>query len=367
MKVLILANFQLGIYRFRMEIIRGLKEKGHEVYLSVPPDAYTTEIEASGAKVIDDNYLQRRGMNPLSDIKLYKHYRRLINDIKPDAVLTFTVKPNVYGGYACQKSHIPYVSCVTGLGTAVENGGILQKITLTLTKIGLKGASRVFFENTSNRDYIVDHGIVNKERTVVVSGAGVNLEAHGYEDYPENEDPIILSMVGRVMKDKGIDEYLYAAEEIKKTRKDVVFRVVGDFDENYESIIKEKNDAGVIEYLGLVQDVHSIMKESHAIVHPSYHEGMSNVLLEGAAAGRPLIASNVPGCKEAYDEGVSGIGFDIKSGDALIKAIEQFLSLSHKEKEEMGIAGRRKMEKEFDRQKVVNKYIEELEKANGTV
>lgn len=358
MKVLVLSNFGMGLFKFRKELLEELIKQGHEVFVSLPNDDYVKLLENLGCEYLESN-VDRRGTNPLADMKLLFSYINIINKIKPDIVLTYTIKPNVYGGIACRITKIPYLPNITGLGTAVENEGIMQKITLNLYKIALKSAKCVFFQNEPNRKFFINRGIINGE-SKVIPGSGVNLDQHCYEEYPKDKDNIRFLFVGRIMKAKGIDELLEAARQTKVSYKNVEFHLVGFCEEGYSEELKELNELGIIHYHGQQDDVHKFIKDSHATILPSYHEGTSNILLESASTGRPIIASNVTGCIETFDDGVSGIGFEVKSVNALIIAIQQFLDLSYENKKQMGIVGRKKMELEYDRKIVINAYLEKI-------
>lgn len=358
MRILILSNFGMGLYKFRKELLQELIKHGHEVFVSLPNDDYVPLLENLGCEYIESN-VDRRGTNPLADMKLLFSYIKIINKTKPDIVLTYTIKPNVYGGIACRITKTPYLPNITGLGTAVENKGLIQKITLYLYKIALKNPECIFFQNESNRQFFIERGII-KNKSKVIPGSGVNLDQHCYEEYPNNKGNIRLLFIGRIMKAKGIDELLKAAKEIKESQKNVEFHIVGFCEEGYLEELRELNDSGIIHYHGQQDDVHKFIKDSHATILPSYHEGTSNVLLESASTGRPILASNVTGCKETFDAGISGIGFEVKSVKALISAIQQFLDLPHDNKKQMGIAGRKKMEQEYDRKIVTNAYLEQI-------
>lgn len=359
-KVMIFANNDVGLYNFRKELLERLIRDGNQVYCSLPFGEKTSLLSDLGCECIDTK-ISRHGTNPIEDLKLFFKYLKLLSEVKPDTVLTYTIKPNVYGGLACAFKKIPYIANITGLGTAIENGGLMRKLTLFLYRIGLKKAETVFFQNSANRDFMVSKKIV-KVKNELLPGSGVNLETNCYEPYPANDDNVIFLIIGRIMKAKGTDEILEAAKEIKKEHPNVIFRFIGSYDGDYKQKIEEAVDNGTVEYIGVQSDVHSFIKESHATLHASYHEGMSNVLLETAASGRPIIATDVPGCKETYDNGISGIAFKPKDTADLIRAVKEFLLLTHEQKEQMGKAGRLKIEKEFDRNIIVNKYVEIIKK-----
>lgn len=360
MKVLILANFGMGLYNFRKELLEKLIEQNYKVYISLPNDEYVPKLIKLGCKFIDTN-LDRRGTNPFSDFKLLLEYIKIIKDVEPDVVLTYTIKPNVYGGIACRITNTLYITNITGLGTSVENKGLIQKITLMLYRLGLKNASCVFFQNEDNQNFFNDKGIVNG-RVKLIPGSGVNLLQHKYEVYPENTGIIKFLFIGRIMKAKGIEELLEAALIVKKEFSNVQFELIGGIEEDYVNKLREFDMAGIVKYNGQQDDVHSFIKKFHAVILPSYHEGMANVLLESASSGRPVLASRIPGCMETFEQGVTGIGFNVKSVDSLVNAIKKFIKLPYGQKKKMGIAGRRKMEKEFDRNIVVDSYIKEIER-----
>ena len=358
MKVLVLSNFGMGLYKFRKELLEELIKKGYEVFISLPNDEYVPLLENLGCKYIESN-VDRRGANPIVDMNLLFFYINIINKIKPDIVLTYTIKPNLYGGIACRITKTPYLPNITGLGSALENEGFKQKIALKLYKIALIDAECIFFQNEPNRQFFIDRRIITN-KSKVIPGSGVNLEQHCYEEYPNDKNKICFLFAGRIMKEKGIDELLEAARQIKLIYENVEFHLVGFCEEEYSEKLRELNDSGIINYHGKQDDVHNFIKEAHATILPSYHEGISNVLLESASTGRPILASNVTGCKETFDDGISGIGFEVKSVKALVNAIQQFLDLPHEKKKEMGIAGRKKMEQEYDRKNVINAYLEEI-------
>lgn len=360
MKVLILANNDVGLFKFRKELLNKLVEH-HNVYVSVPDGDFIDEISSMGCRVKINKLLERRGTNPLKDLKLFRHYCQIIHTIQPHIVFTYTIKPNVYGGMACTIYHVPYVANITGLGSAVVNGGPLQKVTLLLYRLGLKKARKVFFQNNENKDFMLRHGVTTGSYDVL-PGSGVNVQEHYYVDYPADNGEMIFSTIGRIMKDKGIDEVLSAAEVLKKKYPYCKFRLIGSFDEQYEEKVKKYQSNGVIEYIGQQKDIRPFLAESHAVIHASYHEGMSNVLLESASTGRPVIASDIPGCREIYEEGVSGIGFKPQNTEDLVRALIQFINLSYDVRKEMGKAGRKKIEKEFDRRIVVNAYQKEIDR-----
>lgn len=358
MRVLILANYDMGLYKFRRELLETLI-KEYEVFFCVPDGEYVERIKTLGCKYVPCGLLDRHGTNPLKELQLLRYYQKLLKDICPDVVLTYTIKPNVYGGMACAKANVPYIANITGLGGAIENPGMLQKTALQLYRIGLKKAQVVFFQNESNLRFFTEHNIF-LGKTELLPGSGVNTDYHAFVPYIESAQDLVFSTVGRIMRDKGCMELVEAARRVKQKYPEVRFLMIGFFDENCPTELRDAIESGVVEHIDTQQDVRPFYAGSHAIIHPSYHEGMSNALLEAAATGRPVIASNIPGCRETFDEGISGIGFEPQNAEDLVHAIESFIALSHEQRAAMGRAGREKMEREFGRQIVVDAYMREI-------
>ncbi len=357
MKILILANNDIGLYKFRKELLETLLI-GNEVHISLPYGEFVDNMVDMGC-VYHNVEFNRHGTNPIKELGQISYYKKLIKKILPDVVLTYTIKPNIYGGMACSALKVPYFCNITGLGTAIENPGIMQKISLFLYRFGLRKARKVFFQNQHNLDFMLEHKVV-KSQYHLLPGSGVNLQNFLVAEYPKNDDMINFLFIGRVMKDKGIDEFLETAKQIKSKYPHTQFDIVGAFDGDYEQVINEAVNDGYITYHGLQSDVKPFIKNAHCIVLPSYHEGMANVLLEAAASGRPVIATDVPGCRETFDEGISGFGCKAKSTESLIEAVEKFINIPYEQKEKMGIEGRKKVEKQFDRQIVIDTYLKEI-------
>ncbi len=355
--VLIISNVTGGLYSFRKELIEQLAKDNRVVILS-SFSGREEELRAFGCELIETKF-NRHGKNPLQELKLISLYKKYIREIKPDIVLTYTIKPNIYGGMACADLKIPYVANITGLGTAVENPGPMQKLTITLYRIGLRKAQKVFFQNEENRRFMLKHKII-KSNYDLIPGSGVNLEQYNVLDYPD-DDTVNFTFIARIMKEKGIDQYLDAAKYIKNKYPNTQFHVCGNCEQAYESTLKELNDNGTIIYHGRIKDIAGMHKISSCTIHPTYYpEGMSNVLLESCACGRPIITTDRAGCREIVDDGVNGYVVRQKDSQDLIEKVEKFLKLSVDERKAMGLAGRAKVEKEFDRKIVIHKYLEEV-------
>lgn len=358
-KILILANSSSGVYDFRRELIQALMQKGFEVATSNPDQDKTAELDQIGCKVITTE-IDRRGINPVRDLGLITRYRKLIKNEKPDLVITYTIKPNIYGGFVCRVLKIPYAANITGLGTAFENDGFLKKLVTFLYKVALKRAKVVFFENSANRQIFIDLGIIEKDKTKVLNGAGVNLEHFQYIDYPPDGDAFKFLFVGRLMKEKGVDELFSAMKRLLEEGEKCSLMVLGRYEEGYDNQVKQYQNDGWLEYYGYQPDVRPFIAKSHCFVLPSYHEGMANTNLECAASGRPVITSNIPGCKEAVIKNVSGLLCEPKDVDSLYMAMNRIVCLDREERERMGRLGRAHMEDVFDKKKVVAETIKNL-------
>lgn len=372
MKILILANSDVGLFRFRKELLVELtnpgkynkeNSKSYEVYVSLPKGEFSKKIEDIGVEIIDTK-MDRRGVNPIKDLFLLFNYLKILREIKPDLVLTYTIKPNCYGGIACRLMKVPYITNITGVGTSLQRRGIISSIVKTLYKMGLKKAQAVFFQNASNKKFF-ESEILNKLDSILIPGSGVNVDSLVVKEYPI-EKQIKFITIARVMKDKGILELLEAASEIKDKHNDVEFYLVGDLEETALGIeLNKKVSAGIINYLGFRKDIYELISDSHCTIHPSYHEGLSNVLLESAALARPTLASDIPGCSETLIDGESGYLFKSKDVSSLVEAIEKFLILSHDDKKNFGIRNRKHIEENFDRKIVISKYLQEIKKVTG--
>lgn len=352
--ILVLTNSSGGLYDFRGEFIEELCKK-YKVYVSMPDDVKEQELVDQGCLIIK-TAINRRGINPLEDLKLYRAYGKIMKELKPDLVVSYTIKPNIYGGFAAGVRKIPYIATITGLGGAFDRTGPLLKLIVGMYRAGLRRAACVFFQNEENRRIFQNMGITAK-KTRMVMGSGVNLEKHGYEPYPKGEITHFL-FVGRVMKERGILEYIEAAKRLHSDK--VIFDIMGYCDEDYQELLDDLEKEGVIRQIGFHTQVHEYLAAASAIVVASFHEGMSNALIEGAATGRPVIASNISGCKEAFEEGVTGFGFTPGKPVELIDAMDRFLALPVEERAAMGRRGREKMEREFDRKLVTAAYMDEV-------
>lgn len=361
---MLLGNHAFVIYNFRKELIQQLLKDGYEVYLSMPYDKEKVPImESWGCKFIETN-VDRRGTNPFKDLKLLNHYLKILKKYKPGVVLTYTIKPNLYGGIACNLFKIPYLTNITGLGSGFKNSTGLKRVLVFLYKLGLRNSSKIYFQNTNDENILLSNGIV-KSKHEVIPGSGVNLTEYMLKPLPNTEE-IRFIFVGRIMKDKGIEEYLNAAKIIKKNQGiKVRFDLVG-FIEPTEKELAIKIDSyakdGIINYLGYQVNVKPFIEDVHCLIQPSHGgEGLSNVLLEAGAMGRILIASDIPGCRETIDIEKNGYIFRRKDAEDLASKINFFITTqSNSSREQMSKYSREKIEKHFNRNIVVDKYMSEI-------
>ena len=357
-KILIMVNHDVAIYNSRKELVEQLLDEGFEVIISSPYGERIDDLIAIGCGYSEIS-MNRHGTNIIEEMVLLFQYFKLISNIKPNAVLTFTIKPNIYGGIVCRFKKIPYIANITGLGTAVDNNGLMQKLTVKLYKIAFKRINCVFFQNNENLMFFNNKKIaIHKGK--LIPGSGVNLEYFHLQEYPK-DDSVEFVFISRIMREKGIDLYLEAARYIREMYPNTVFHICGFCEEAYEEKLYEMQHKGIIIYHGMIRDVRKILSNIHCLIHPTFYpEGLSNVLLEGAASARPIITTNRAGCREVVVNGVNGYLIEEKSTSELIEKIELFLKLSYEEKKRMGIEGRKKVQAEYDRKIVVNKYWEEL-------
>lgn len=361
-KILILANHYNTLRIFRRELIKKLAELGNEVIISIPPanEQEIDTLESYGSKVIITD-MERRGMNPLKDISLLNRYKKLIRKTNPDKVITYTIKPNIYGSMACKSLKVPHYCNVTGLGSAfMADGGLMRKLVSTMYKFSMNKAEKIFFENVGNRDTLVNENIVRAEQTVVMAGAGVNVDEFAFCEYPEDDGAVHFLNVGRIMREKGMDELFYAINKLKKEYPNTTFDFIGWYEDNYRETVEKMQSENLITFHGFQSDVTPFIKKAHCIVHPSYHEGMSNTLLESCSMGRPIITSNIHGCLEAVEDGKNGFLCNVKDGEDLYCKIKRFIELPYEKRRDMGNYARKFVEMNFDKNDVVDKTVNEI-------
>lgn len=370
--IALLTNNDDDVYCFRKELIEGLLAEGYEMLISCP-NGPKFELMKDILFKYDDLFIDRRGTNIIADAKLFLHYMNLFKKYRPAVVLTYTAKPNVYASVAARTLGIPYINNVTGIGSVVNMTGMKKALILWLFKLAYKGAACVMFQNATNMQLALDSGMVKGDYKLI-PGSGVDLIRYPIEPYPDGGDgkigeTVVFNYIGRVLHDKGVDDYIEAAKRIKKRYPNTEFNMLGfvePTESHYEKELAELGKQGIINYRGSQKDVRPWIARAHAIIHPStYGEGMSNVLLENAASGRFLITTDNPGCQETVVDGKSGFIYPGGNVNALVETIEKFLKLDNETRKRMGLVGRKHVEDNFSREIVVTAYKEKIKKILG--
>jgi len=349
-KILILSNGITGVVFFRMELLKKLLEDSFQITISTPDsnkNKYVKMIEELGI-VHSTAPLNRRGINPIEDLKLFIYYRNILSYLKPDIILTYTIKPNIYGNIAANLAKTPAITNITGIGYSLSESNY-KFFYKKLYKFALLKTRKVFFQNSSNKEFFCKNNLVSEIKTQLIPGSGVNLQKFQPQYKTTIDNKIRFLFIGRLMKEKGIEELFEATQNITKKYPDTIFQIVGGMEEEKYISYFQKNEN--IEFLGRSEDVRVQIREVDCIINPSYHEGMSNVLQEAAAMGKPLLASNVPGCREIVEDGKNGFLFEVKNATDLQNKIVKFKELSVEKN------SRQKVEKEFDRKIVVEEYM----------
>ncbi len=358
-RVLFLANHFITLYSFRKELIAKLLDDGYEVILSLPQSEENQYFENIGCKIIPTE-IDRRGINPINDFKLIRFYKKIIAELNPDIIFSYTIKPNIYGTIA-SNGKFRQVCNITGTGATFIKKNFVSEVAKILYRASIKRCYKVFFQNTGDRDFFIKNRLVS-DNYDMLPGSGCNLDEHRFAEMPEGQT-IRFIFIGRIMKLKGIEEYLRAAEIIKEKYPDTEFIIAGWNEEaEYQKCVSDYQEKGIVNYIGFRKDIADWIEKCHCTVLPSHGgEGVPNVLLESAATGRICIGSKINGTEDVIDDGVTGYLFETGDADSLVKAMEKVIALSHNERQSMGSAGRAKIEREFDRNIVVEKYLREVE------
>lgn len=353
-KILLITNHSYMFWRFRKELVEELLRE-HEVIISTPFVGHEADLGALGCKMVE-TAIDRRNINLFGELKLLRFYTSLLRRERPDMVITYSIKPNIYAGLACSMSGIPFCANVQGLGTAFQRKGLAQFVTV-LYKTALRKAKTVFFENQGNAQEFLDRKIIPESKITVLNGAGINLEEYPCQPYPQN-DRVHFLYLGRIMKEKGIDELFAAMRKLHSKMGDrVVLDLVGFFDDDYETEVNQLVADGIAVFHGFQSEPRPYYAAADCVVLPSYHEGMSNVLLEAAATGRPVITSNIHGCKEAVTDGETGLLCRVKDAASLYEKMLQMAQTARETRDAMGKAARSKMEQEFEKSLIVEKTL----------
>lgn len=357
-RILFLANHFITLYSFRKEMINAMVRQGHELYLSLPKSDENKYFEDLGCHIIETE-IDRRGVNPIKDIRLILFYKKMIPQVNPDIIFSYTIKPNIYGTLVSNGKY-RQVCNITGTGATFLKHSLVSSICEVLYKLSIKRCYKVFFQNTGDRDFFIKEGLV-KNNYAMLPGSGCNLQQHTFKPLPEGNE-IRFIFIGRVMKLKGIDQYLQAAEIIRKKYPNTKFFIAGWNEQpDYMRLVEEAQKAGWVEYIGFRKDIDQWIEKCHCTILPSHGgEGVPNVLLESAATGRICIGSKINGTMDVIEDGKTGFLFNTGDGEDLARKIEKFILLSPELRSAMGRAGREKVEHEFDRHIVVNAYMKEI-------
>ncbi|MBS9719647.1 glycosyltransferase family 4 protein [Tianweitania sp. BSSL-BM11] len=367
MKVVMTVNAAWNIVNFRRSVLNGLIAAGHEVTVLAPPDDSVTELARLGAAFVPLT-MNVKGLNPLDDLKLLGTFKRHLRDERPDIVLSYTIKNNVFGALAAKAYGIPFIPNVSGLGTAFLSNGALRLLAETLYRRAFSKLPIIFFQNGDDRTLFVQRRLVHPEQGRLLPGSGIDLGQFAASDLPAQSKPTTFLMIARLLRDKGVVEFVEAARLIKSHLPETRFQLLGAAGSQNRSAIDLSTvqgweREGVVEYLGTTTDVRPFIEAAHCVVLPSYREGAPRTLIEAAAMARPLIATDVPGCRSIVDEDVTGFLCAPRSANSLAAAMKRFLDLPQQARTAMGLAGRLKMEREFDQTIVLaayNKAIGEL-------
>jgi glycosyltransferase involved in cell wall biosynthesis len=364
LRVVLAANSAWNIVTFRQGLVRGLAKAGYDPVLIAAPDVSADQrMQALGVERITVN-LDRSGLNPISDLKLLRAYRGILKRVSPAAFLGFTIKPNIYGCIAASSLGIPAIPNVSGLGTAFLMGGPLRALITAMYRFAFKRCPAVFFQNPDDLELFVDGEIIQRSQARLVPGSGIDLAYYAPAPLPVGPPSFLL--IGRLLRDKGICEYVEAARMLRAEYPDARFQLLGPIDRGNRSAVRQDEldrwiADGAIEYLGSADDVRPQIAAASMMVLPSYREGLPRSLLEGAAMGRPLIATDVPGCRQVVDRGVNGLLCEARNGRSLADAMRAFIQMPAHERSEMGLAARRTVEERFSEERVVQAYIDALD------
>lgn len=359
MTIILSANTSWYLYNFRRGLILAFIEQGYHVVAIAPRDEYSNKLRALGCDYVALS-MDNKGSNPLKDLKLIRQYFKLYHNLKPFAVLHFTIKPVIYGAVAARLLAMPYISTITGLGTAFIKQNWLTKVVEYLYRYSQKKAVKLFFQNRDDLALFLKKDLIKQKQTDIVPGSGINLNY--FKACPLPQKPVSFLMIARLLKDKGVVEYFRAAQKVKQCYPEVQFYLVGKLvNDNRTALTKAELDeflkVGVVDYLGEQQDVRPFIEQVQALVLPSYREGMPRTLLEAGAMGRAMIACDVPGCRELVEDGVSGYLCKPKSSDALAQALIKFLELSQQDKKQMAQMAYQKISQAFDEKTVIKGYM----------
>jgi glycosyltransferase involved in cell wall biosynthesis len=364
-KILIISNTSWYLFNFRLSLMKSLQAKGHTLVAVASADEYASRITDAGFSFIPIN-INRKGTNPFEDIVLTYGFYRMFKKEKPDVILTYTPKPNIYASIAARFFEIPVINNVSGLGNVFIHAGLLSAIVTQLYKVAFSISYKVYFQNNDDLQMFIDKGMVNKSTAVRIPGSGVDTAKFIPQAHQRTKKEFIFLLIGRMLWDKGVGEFVEAARILKEKHHSVTCNLVGFVDmQNPQGISKEQiqswSDEQVISYHGASDDIIGTIATADCIVLPSYREGVSKILLEAASMAKPIITTDAVGCRDAVEDGVTGFLCKTKDSQDLFDKMERMLSLPERERALMGKRGREKMIREFDERFVIQRYIDDIE------
>ncbi len=362
MRVALVLNTSWNIWNFRAGLVRALQAAGHEVLAVAPPDDYSARLETElGCRYVPI-LMENKGTNPLKDAALTRRFYHLYRRERPDVVLHYTIKPNIYGTIAARLAGIPCINNVSGLGTVFIVQNFVSRVALGLYRLAFRFPRKVFFQNDDDRQLFLHHRLVRPEITDLLPGSGVDTAK--FQPAPQfvRNAPFVFLMVARVLYEKGVVEYLEAARLVRAAVPGTRVQLLGGLDEAggvgiARATFEEWLQAGDLEYLGRADDVAAYLHRADCVVLPSYREGTPKTLLEAAACGKPLVTTDVAGCRETVVDGQNGYLCAVRSGGDLAAKMLQVLRLPDAALQRMGQASRRLAETKFDEQLVLDKYL----------
>jgi len=366
-KILLVANSTWNIYNFRLSLIRHLKAEGYRVVVVAPVDEYIDYLHQTGVtRHVPLHHLRPQSRNPAHDLlltwELYRIYRRE----RPDLILHYTIKPNIYGNLAARMAGIPSISTITGLGyTFLHASRFTTRAVQQLYRRALRWPRWVAFHNRDDEALFRSKRLVPPQRSLVIHGSGVNTNHFRPLPRPDS-DSFIFLFIGRLLSDKGLPELVEAGKQLRRRYPQAELWVVGELSPGNPSAISKEQvlnwmEAGHIRYAGHSRDVRPFIKIADAMVLPSHREGIPRALLEGMAMGKPIITTNVPGCRDTVEEGRNGFLVPSRDTPALSRAMERMLALPEEEREDMGIHSRRKSREEFEDKIITQRYTALIE------
>ncbi len=349
-----------------MGLVKALLEEGHEVLAVAPRDEYTPKLVEAGCRYVEVK-MDSRGANPLKDLGLIFELYRIYRKHRPDVVLQYTIKPNIYGTLAATMLRIPAINNVCGLGTAFLNRNMVSRLAIAMYKLAFRFPKLVFFQNTDDREFFLNSGIIKNTATDVLPGSGIDVNKFIPAGSTYKKSPFTFLLISRLIHDKGILEYVEAIKKLKEKGVDARFQLLGQLDTDHSrGIAKELVDdwieQGLVEYLGSTDDVRPYINNSDCVVLPSYREGTPRSLLEAASSGKPIVATNVAGCNNVVKHNENGYLCEVKNAHDLAEKMEAMLKLPPQQREKMGKASRQIVESRFDESLVIDKYLSSIAK-----